>query len=253
MRPNFREALNRPGILPFAHRGAQDVAPENTMAAFQGAADLGYPVLETDIQTSRDGTLYTFHDDDLQRLTGKPRAIGELTDSEIATLRINGTHEIPRLADVFEAFPTALFNLDAKVGAAAEPLGQLIQQMNRQDQVCIGAFRDRRINAVLRVLGPQTCHGLGLGLGAAFYLSARIGLPLRFRAQCVQLPMHYHGIDLVTPQTIAHARRLGLKLHVWTVNDAPTMRHLIALGVDGIMTDNCALLKHELGQAGLWP
>ncbi|NOX73185.1 MAG: glycerophosphodiester phosphodiesterase [Alphaproteobacteria bacterium] len=252
MRPSFREALSRPGILAFAHRGAGDVAPENTMAAFQGAVDMGFPVLETDIQASRDGTLYTFHDEDLQRLTGEPRSIGDLTDGEIAALRIKGKHQIPHLADVFEAFPDTLFNLDAKTDITAKPLAGLIKHMDRRDQVCIGSFSDRRINTVLRGLGSDTCHGLGLHKGAAFYLSARLHLALRFRAQCVQLPMQYHGINIVTPQSIAHAHRVGLKLHVWTVNDAKTMRHLIALGVDGIMTDNCALLKLELKNADLW-
>jgi glycerophosphoryl diester phosphodiesterase len=252
MRPSFREALARDGVLPFAHRGAGEVAPENTMAAFQGAVDQGFEVIETDIQTSRDGTLYTFHDDDLLRLAGVNRPIGALTDSEISALRVNETHPIPRLKDVFEAFPDTMFNLDAKTETTPKPLARLIKHMDRQDQVCIGAFRDRRIDTVLRDLGPDTCHGLGLARAAAFYLSARLHLGLHFRAKCVQLPLHYYGINLVTPRSIAHAHKIGLKLHVWTVNDAETMRQLIALGVDGIMTDNCALLKHELQNAGLW-
>jgi glycerophosphoryl diester phosphodiesterase len=252
MRPSFREVLARDTILPFAHRGAGEIAPENTMAAFQGAVDQGFEVIETDIQTSRDGTLYAFHDDDLLRLTGDNRSIGALTDPEISALRINETHPIPRLKDVLNAFPDTLFNLDAKTETTPKPLARLIKHMGRQDQVCIGSFRDRRIDRVLQGLGPDTCHGLGLRKGAAFYLSARLHLGLRFRANCVQLPMQYYGIDLVNPRTIAHANRIGLKLHVWTVNDAKTMRHLIALGVDGIMTDNCALLKRELQLAGLW-
>jgi glycerophosphoryl diester phosphodiesterase len=252
MRPSFREALARPGLLPFAHRGAGEVAPENTFAAFHGAVDQGFPVIETDIQASADGTLYTFHDDDLLRLAGDNRALGDLTDSEIAPLRINGTHQIPRLSDVFEAFPDTLFNLDAKTETTPKPLARLIIRMERQDQVCIGAFSDQRIIRVLRDLGPDTCHGLGLRKGAAFYVATQLHLGLRFRAQCVQLPLQYYGISLVTPRTVAHAHRIGLKLHVWTVNDSKTMRRLIALGVDGIMTDNCALLKLELQSADLW-
>ncbi|HBN29913.1 MAG TPA: hypothetical protein DD416_01485, partial [Rhodobacteraceae bacterium] len=53
-------------------------------------------------------------------------------------------------------------------------------------------------------------------------------------------------------RNLEFAHRTGLKVHVWTVNDAPTMTSLLDLGVDGLMTDDCALLRSVLEQRGIW-
>jgi len=72
------------------------------------------------------------------------------------------------------------------------------------------------------------------------------------KAQCAQLPITHFGIKLITPRTLAYARSQGLKIHVWTINQADEMQRLIDLGVDGIMTDDCVLLKSVLEKNGLW-
>ncbi len=250
---SFHDILAAPGIVPFAHRGAGDHAPENTFAAFQAAVDLGYPCLETDIQTSAQGTPYVFHDATLGRLTGETAKIGDLADKDLDSLTINGNHAIPKLSDLFEAFPDALFNLDAKTGPATAPMAHLIQRMNKTSQVCIGSFSDGRIKAVLDILGPDTCHSIGVSNSVRFYLAAQAGLKMRLGAHCVQFPMRQYGVNLVTPKTVAYAHRCGLKMHVWTVNDPQTIRLLFDLGVDGIMTDSCSMLKAEMADKGLWP
>jgi glycerophosphoryl diester phosphodiesterase len=252
-KPDFRAALNAPGILAFAHRGAGDCAPENTTAAFQAAVDMGYLVLETDIQASKDGTCYAFHDNDLFRLTGDKRTIGQLHDQDIDKLRIEGSHPIPKLVDLFATFPDTLFNLDAKTNATPKPMANLILATGRVSQVCIGSFKDARIRSVLKILGPDTCHGAGILNSARFFLAAQTGINPGLTADCVQLPMRQYGIDMITPKTIAFARHLGVKVHVWTINDQATITRLTGLGVDGIMTDECRLLKRELTAQGHWP
>ena len=239
-------------MLAFAHRGATDKAPENTMAGFQDAVDLGYRFLETDIQASRDGTAFVFHDDDLERLTGQSGKIADLGDLEIGRLRINGHHQIPKLSELFETFPDSMFNLDIKSWPAVEPMAKVISHSNMQRQVCIGAFSDARISAALRHLGPDTCHSIGISNSIRFYVAAQLGIKLRFTADCIQLPMRSYGVDLITQKTIDYAHKFGLKVHVWTINDALTIDRLIGMGVDGIMTDECDLLKSRLKAHDLW-
>ena len=123
MRPKAEYAyLDHDGVLAFAHRGGDRVAPENTLAAFQDAVDQGYRYLETDVHASADGVVYAFHDDDLQRMVGEPVAISTLNSKQIDALRVEGGHAIPRMADLFEAFPDARFNIDAKAWPVVEPL-----------------------------------------------------------------------------------------------------------------------------------
>lgn len=251
-RPEFFTALQAPGMLAIAHRGAGDVAPENTFAAFQAAVDLGYFCLETDVQTSRDGTCYVFHDATLKRLTGEKGRIDDLPDAVIDKLRVYGAHSIPKLKDLFEAFPDTLFSLDAKTPAAAEPMANLILEMNRKAQVSVGSINDARTKSMLDILGPDTCHPPGLRGIMRFFIASKLGLDPRLETNFWQVPIWYYGVRLVSAKTLEFSKDHGLKTHVWTVNDQPTICKLIALGVDGIMSDDCGLLKSELISAGLW-
>jgi len=248
----FRQALACGRTLPFAHRGAGRVGPENTEAAFRGAVDLGFEIVETDIQASRDGTPYIFHDKSLARLTGDARKLEALSDHEIAAIRVKGDHAVPRLADMFEAFPDTLFNLDAKTWAVTRPLAELILKMNARPRVCIGSFSDARIRAVLDILGPQTCHSVGTMNAVRFFVGGLGGINQTFTADCIQFPTHKFRVPLVTRRAVDYAHRLGMKVHVWTINDPEGMQALLDLGVDGIMTDECALLKQVMTARGHW-
>ena len=243
--------LDHDGVLAFAHRGGDRVAPENTMAAFQDAVAQGYRYLETDVHASKDGVVFAFHDDDLQRMVGENVAISTLTAKEIDALQLPGGHHIPRMADLFEAFPEARFNIDAKAWPVVEPLIALLNKTNTQARCCIGSFSDARIKAVVKGAGDM-CHSVG-PLGAARFRFAAWGrLPLSYSAGALQFPVSQYGIDMVTRASVAYAHKRGLQVHVWTINDESTMHRLLDLGVDGLMTDDCALLKSVLLQRGVW-
>lgn len=82
--------LNR---LPVAHRGLHDdEKPENSLAAFEAAAERGYAI-ETDVHFTADGQIAVFHDDTLVRMTGDPRKVSECTMSELKTLKLKETEE----------------------------------------------------------------------------------------------------------------------------------------------------------------
>ncbi len=87
----------------YAHRGLHgEGIPENSLAAFRLAAERGYGI-ELDVQLSRDGEVYVFHDYTLERMTGREGKLAELTSLELDELRLNGSEEkIPRLSEVLE-------------------------------------------------------------------------------------------------------------------------------------------------------
>ena len=243
--------LQHDGVLAFAHRGGDRVAPENTVAAFQDAVGRGYRYLETDVHASKDGIVYAFHDDDLTRMVGADVAISTLTNKEIDALRLVGGHAIPRMADLFEAFPEARFNIDAKDWPVVEPLAALINQTQTHERICIGSFSDKRIAAVLKLTG-DVCHSVGPRGAARFMLGAKTRMPMRFTAGCLQFPIRQAGVDMVTKASVVYAHKRGLQVHVWTINDESQMHKLLDMGVDGLMTDDCALLKSVLQNRNLW-
>ncbi len=249
---SFAAWLDQGRIIGFAHRGAAADVTENSMAAFERAHDLGFRFLETDIQASRDGTPWIFHDDTLMRLADDPRRVQDLDDRDLASIRIRGGHAIPRLSDLFEAFPDSWFNLDIKTKSAPEPMARAIAAQNMQHRVLIGSFSDSRIKRLDRLLGGGTCRGVGTMHALRFIAGFRLRLPQRFSARALQLPIEHRGIRLITPASVAYAHRLGLRVHVWTINDAPTMHALFDMGVDGIMSDDPAALKRVMQQRGIW-
>ena len=233
-------------IIPFAHRGGTDIAPENTVASFDHAVSIGYRYLETDVHRTADGVLVAFHDDKLERLAGDPRSISEVAWDELSEISFSG-HTIPRLSDLLERFPESRFNIDPKADSAVEPLVATIREFDAIDRVCVGAFSDRRLATVREMLGPKLCTSPG----PRATTSALLPWPLPGDHPCVSVP-NTMGAYRLGRRAVRRFQSQGYRVHVWTVNDEAEMHRLIDLEVDGIMTDACALLKKVLQARGRW-
>lgn len=242
------DAPDRP--IAFAHRGGTDAAPENTVAAFDHAWSLGYRYLETDVHLSADGVLVAFHDTELVRTTGVEADIGELTSGELGELRIDGVHPIPTLIELFERFPTAHFNIDAKAEASVEPLCGLIDRMDALDRVCLASFSQGRIDRMRSALGPQLMTNLGVTAIAQLRI---LGRTRRRGHQSAQIPVRRGPLPVTDARLLRQAHRAGIPVHVWTVNDRAGIEALLDLGVDGVMTDETELLRNVFRDRGLWP
>src|SRR5688500_16018465 len=90
------------------------LAPENTLAAFARATSLGLTHVETDVPTTRDGHVVCFHDATLRRVTGHPGRVADLDLAELRRLRVDGTDQIPTLAEAMASFPATRFAIDLK-------------------------------------------------------------------------------------------------------------------------------------------
>jgi glycerophosphoryl diester phosphodiesterase len=239
--------LDWKGPLPFAHRGGASDVPENTLAAFQYAVDLGYRYLETDVHVTSDGVLVAFHDDDLQRTCGMPGKISELPWSDVSKARVDGKEPIPLLEDLLGTFPEARVNIDCKSNAAVDALIASLRRTNALPRVCVAAFSDFRLRRLRKAFGDQLCSSLGpveLGL-------LRFGLLRHPPGLAAQVPVK-ELITVVTKGFVERSHRLGVQVHVWTIDDAPEMERLLDLGVDGIMTDRPAVLRQVLESRGSW-
>lgn len=243
-----------------AHRGGAttpaNVGLENTLRAFRTAVDLGYRYLETDVHVSRDGEVFAFHDDRLDRVTDRSGSVASLDATEIARARIGGMEPIPRLGQLFEEFPDTRINIDVKADAALEPVIELLRATGTLDRVCLAAFSSRRVFRMRRLLGP----GVTTSMGAAEIAVLR-GVPwavarrlvARQGAACVQVPHRSGPLTVVTDNFVEQCHELGLPVHVWTVDEPVEMRLLLDRGVDGLITDRVDLLKDVLVQRDAWP
>jgi glycerophosphoryl diester phosphodiesterase len=68
-----------------------------------------------------------------------------------------------------------------------------------------------------------------------------------------QVPVRHGRLPIVDGRFVRHAHRLGLQVHVWTIDDPGVMGELLDLGVDGIMTDRIEVLRDVYASRGLWP
>ena len=200
-----------------AHRGASWDEPENTLAAFERAIDVGADFVEFDVHATRDGELVVVHD--------TPRGTA-------AELRARG---IPTLDEALEA-------LRGRIGIMAElkrPYAYRGRDVVRRtlerldDAVVVISFEARALEEVHR-LRPELRTVQHVGFGVSMRWSARYAWAVGFPDA------------RATRRAIARAGSLGLETTVYTVNDPARMRELAALGVTGIFSDRPDLLRRTL-------
>jgi glycerophosphoryl diester phosphodiesterase len=246
------EYLDHPRPLAFAHRGGAARQPENTLAAFDHAARLGYAYLETDARSTADGKLIAFHDARLNRATDRSGQVSRLPWREVAAARVDGTAPIPLLEDVLGAFPGLRFNIDLKDAGTVEPLAGVLKRTGAWDRVCITSFSSGRLLAAQRSLDRPVC----LAVTPAAIVTVRyLGLPASALARklvsagalCAQVPPR-----IATREFISRAHLLGLQVHVWTLNTRAGIERALDLGADGVMTDEVELLRDILTERGQW-
>src|SRR2546423_2575474 len=237
--------LDAPTPLAFAHRGGAQSEAENTGVAFARAIELGYRYVETDTRASRDEVAVVFHDGTLTRMTGDRRRISELTWADLATVRIGGEAAIQRLDAVLDAWPHVRFNIDVKAENAITPTLDAVRAAGALDRVLLASFSDARLARVRRELGPKAATSMGVREVARLWANARLGRRIRVPEGVVaaQIPVRQGGIPVLSRRLIAYAHRLGLQVHIWTIDQPAEMNDLLDLGVDGIMTDRVEVLR----------
>ena len=246
--------LDAPRPLAFAHRGGAADGDENTAEAFGRAIDLGFRYLETDGHATADGVPVVFHDAALDRLTGTAGRVADLRWADLATLRIGGASAVPRLDDVLAAWPEVRFNIDVKADAAAGPTVDVVHAAEAADRVLLASFSDARLARLRLLAGPRVATSLGRGEVARLRISSWTGTPLRLppTAVAAQVPVRHGRVPIVDRRFVSRAHRLGLQVHVWTIDDPAEMTRLLELGVDGLMTDRPAVLREVYAARGAW-
>ncbi len=239
--------------LAFAHRGGAAAGDENTAHAFARAVDAGYRYVETDVHATRDGVAVVMHDDSIDRMTDRQGRVSELSYRDLASIRVAGSAAIPTLAEVLDAWPGIKFNIDIKSDEAVGPTIDTVVRAGAQARVLLASFSDKRLRLVRTRLKIAT--SMGQGEVTRLWLASRIGLRIRVPESvvAVQVPPTQGRLRVVDRRFLALAHRLGLQVHVWTIDDPAEMAALLDLGVDGIMTDQIEILKRVFVERKLKP
>jgi glycerophosphoryl diester phosphodiesterase len=244
----YLRGTRTPRIL--AHRGlittdaAASGVVDNSFAAVAEAHAAGVEYIESDCHLTADGMVVLLHDADLVRIADDPRRVAEVTATELAEL-LATRGGLLTLDQALESFPTLRFNLDVKVAGAEDAVGRLVAP--HAERVLLTSFSDRRRRAALdaaeragALLRPATSPGSRAlaRLLAALTVRSRRAIDAEFRGlDALQIPERHRGLRVLSPRLLDAAHARGVEVHVWTVNDPADMQRLLALGVDGLVTD----------------
>jgi glycerophosphoryl diester phosphodiesterase len=267
--PSSRPFLQGPLPIAFAHRGGSLLWPENTMRSFEGAVALGCRYLETDVHLTKDGVLVTIHDATVDRATDGSGLVRAMPLAELKRLDAGyrfspdggRTHpfrgqgaSIPTLAEVVEALPQVLLNIDLKRHdvAMVEAMATFIEEHGLHDRLLIASFADGIIKAFRRRTEGRVATAAAGWETRLFWLASRLGLSRLMRPayDALQVPPRTGRLSVADRRLLAAAHRRGVQVHVWTVDAPAEMRRLRDLGVDGIMSDRPDLLLQVLAEEG---
>ncbi|MCY0868409.1 MAG: glycerophosphodiester phosphodiesterase [Desulfurococcus sp.] len=221
------EKLNMKPFTVVGHRGAGGIAPENTLKAVEAGVKAGADIVEIDVRATRDGRIVVFHDANLKRLAGVERSIRDVDFEWLrSNVRING-EVIPLLEEVLELVDgRAGVFIEVKEAEATKRTVELIEFYKALSNVAVISFLEEVLVEVRR-LNPSVATGL------IYYMP--LGKITRARELGASIVLPYYRI--ATARANRLARKLGLKVVAWTINNPSDMVKAYKAGVDGIATD----------------
>jgi glycerophosphoryl diester phosphodiesterase len=217
-----------------SHRGAHQTHPENSIAAFERAIELGADGIELDVHATRDGVVVVHHDPVVHaRHPQRPshQAICELSATELGRFPLADGTRIPTLSETLEAIGD---RATVYVEIKAPNIEPLVTRCIRESEArCAVHSFDHRIVKIVKTIFPAMRTGI---LEVSRHIDPAASL---VAAQAEDL---WQEVDSIDEETVARAHSVGARVIAWTANDSAQWETLHALGVDAICTDRIAEL-----------
>lgn len=269
-------------VVAYAHQGGAWEGPSSTLHAINQALALGATAVELDVHATKDRHLVVCHDETVNRTTNGAGELCDLTLDEVqrldnaywwapgadvspglddASYPLRGrapndaSLRVATLEEILERYEGVPLNFDIKRTAPdVEPyealLADELRRFARTDDVIVASFSDVAITA-FRQIAPEFATSLATMETAEFYRAVHAGDEIHStEAVALQVPASFGEIVVVDEPFVQRAHDVGLAVHVWTINDSAEMRRLVALGVDGIISDTPSVLVEVLSGAG---
>lgn len=242
----WRSVRGRPLVI--AHRGASRAAPENTLAAFRLAGELGADGIELDARLTLDGEVVVFHDRLLKRMTGARGRVADTPAREIARLAIRtkgaaGRERIPLLSEVLRRFsPAILVNIELKPDPSPRRARELAAAVCRI--VAAGAAQGSVLLSSFSLAALREAKRLLPGVPAALLYHPVIHLsrsPLRLARRCGAEAVFLNRAS-ARARLIRSLRDAGFVCGEYTVNTKRRMARALRRGVGVIFTDDPAAI-----------
>ncbi|MHA1726209.1 MAG: glycerophosphodiester phosphodiesterase [Promethearchaeota archaeon] len=235
-------------LLVIGHKGASKICPENTLKAFKKAIELNADYIEFDVHLSKDKKIVVSHDPDIQRITGQPGLIKEMTLSELKRYDFGEGQRIPTLEEVIEITKNKIgLQIEIKARGMEKLLVDILKKEDLLDTTIVSCFIHSKLlkiqklepNLRLAALEPAI---VGREVLASDY--ERIVANARKNNFFAIHPEY----SLITKDFIKLSHQNGLRVHTWTVNDKEIMIKFVNMGIDGIITDDIEALKDVLNR-----
>lgn len=235
--------------LACAHRGDQACAPENTLSAFRLAVEKNAPMIEFDVQATRDGKLVIMHDPTVDRTTNGKGKVSELTFAEIRALDAGSWfkpefkgEQVPTLEETLKVIPTTVLcnvHLKNSPGVAAGT-ARTLREMGRLDHCFLACTVKQAEEARVEAPDVKICNMDRQGPDRKEYVDQTLELGSAF----IQV---HHGQGLEgLKEDVGRLHAAGVRVNFFGAQDEPLIRTLAEAGVDYILTDDLDLCQRVL-------
>lgn len=235
-------------VLIFGHRGANSIAPENTLKAFKKAIELKADFIEFDVQMSQDGQLVITHDLDIERLTGEKKNVRDLTLKELKSKDFGEGEKIPTLEELIKETKGKIgLNCEIIIKGIAKEVVDILRKCKVIDTTIVSSFKHKEL-LKFQKLEPDLKLA---SLEPMKYLPEyKWDLQKEMIEFCISNKLYAINpfYPIVDQQFVDYAHKYNLKVFPWTVDSKPSIRKLISYGVDGIITNDIIRLKAILNR-----
>ncbi len=223
------ERESRELFITYAHRGASEYRPENTISSFDLGIEMGANGIECDVQRTKDGTLVIFHDETLDRVTGEHGSIKDYTYAELLQFSVKCgelTDKITTLEDFLARYSKEdiSFAIELKVDEIEQEVADMIFKYGIEKRCTVTAFETERLKNI-KALAPTLRTG---------YLAREISDELIESLIALGIDELCPNAKDVTPERVAAWHRLGFNVRAWGVSDEGLMRRVYDAGADGM-------------------
>ncbi len=236
----------------WAHRGASAYAPENTMAAFKLAVEMGADGIELDVHESKDGKLMVIHDETVDRTSNGTGRVVDMSCQELKSLDFSNGFEqyrgarIPTLKEVYGYIRNTNLTVNVEIKCDEviywgiwEKLIDMEREMGMQGRVLYSSFN----HYVLREL-QNTDANAPTGL---LYMQPLLD-PWAYAQYCGAQAIHpYYRNVLECPGLLEGCRRANIDINAWTVNEAEAIRQLAQEDINAVITNMPDLARRIIG------
>ncbi len=268
-----------------AHRGGAHLAPENTIEAVIEAQNHDTEIIEIDVQRSAEGELMVIHDHSVDRVTGEGNGCDIEQDTEKETFGSALVHDLtvaelqafdagacfvdlngdatwvgqgvvlPTLREMLAAFPTQRFVVESKDHEveAAEELLVVLEELDAFERTCVLDFDDGFIAALAERAPEEACiaqpkSGIRCWSTSGLFPFGGGGCP---EYDLMWMPHENSGLSLKQDSIVDDIQAAGMPIFMWTLNDAELLSEVIALEVNGVVTDRPDLARALIGEPGV--